>query len=327
LNGWFVDEGCKKRCGISDECVSALDGTDRASFFWREKMAEEIEGGGLSVCECACASGTADGIEQLLARDVMQCGVASIDRKQPVQKAIRLLIERDITGLAVTHKGHLEGMLSEKDLLGLLHETRYFPGLVEDYWTCGVMSFNVETKLAVIRNHLIGNPFRHAPILYRGRIAGMITRADLIRVYKERFRPQTEASNATSRDKLLAEDAMRYGLMAVGPDMPLYDAMDRMARHRVNGLPVVGERLRLLGIITVKDLLDCIDKPEAIGASVGAFMTRNVVTFDRKASLRRVCECLIENDFHQVPILDGNRLVGIIGRSDILRYRASALKR
>jgi CBS domain-containing protein len=290
-------------------------------------MNEDIEGGSVSVCECACVSETADGTGQLLARDVMQCGVASIDRKQPVQNAIRLLIERNVSGLAVTREGRLEGMLSEKDLLRLLYETRYFPGLVEDYWTCGVMSFDVETKLAVIHDHLVRHSFRHAPIVYRGRIAGMITRADLVRVYKERFRPRTEEANTAGGDDLLAEDAMKHGLLTVGPNTPLYEAMDMIARHRVTGLPVVDERLNLLGIITEKDMLDCVAKPEAIGASVGAFMTRNVVTFDRKTSLRHICECLIENDFHRVPIMDGTRLVGIISRSDILRYRASALKR
>ena len=56
-------------------------------------------------------------------------------------------------------------------------------------------------------------------------------------------------------------------------------------------------------------------------------MTRNVIGFDRKASLHRICACLIENDFHRVPVVDGTRLVGIISRSDILKHRAAVFKR
>ena len=280
-----------------------------------------------SVCQCARVPEPVDVIAQLLARDVMQCGVVSIDRKEPVQKAVMLLIERNISGLPVTHEGRLDGMLSEKDLLRLLYETQYLPGLVEDYMSHAVTSFDVEENLAVIQKHLVEHSFRRVPILYQDRIAGMITRADLVRAYKERFRPPTEMSEETGSDELLAEDAMKYGLLTVGPDTPLYDAMDMIARHHITGLPVVDEGLNLLGIITEKDVLNCIDKPEAIGASVEAFMTRNVVTFDRKTSLHHICECLIENDFHRVPIMDGTRLVGLISRSDILKHRAVVFKR
>lgn len=279
-----------------------------------------------SLGQSTCEPNTADSIEQLLARDVMQCGVVSVDRKEPVQKAIMVLIERNISGLTVTHEGRLEGMLSEKDLLKLLYESQYLPGLVEDYMTRDVVSFDVEDELTVIHKHLVEHSFRRVPILYQGRIAGMITRADLVRVYKDRFRPSTNAPDATGDDELLAEDAMKYGLLTVGVETPLYDAMDIIARHHVTGLPVVDEGMNLLGIITEKDVLDCVNNPEAIGASVGLFMTRDVVTFDRKTRLHDICECLIENGFHRVPILDGTRLVGIISRSDILKHRAAVFK-
>jgi len=274
-----------------------------------------------SVCQCTC------GTEHLLARDVMQCGVVSIDRKEPVQKAVMLLIEKNISGLPVTDDGSMVGVLSEKDLLRLLYETQYLPGLVEDYMSHAVTSFDVEETLAVVHKHLVEHSFRRVPILYEGRIAGMITRADLVRVYKEGFRPRTETLDATDSDELLAEDAMKYGLLTVDPDTPLYDAMDMIARHHITGLPVVDRGMNLLGIITEKDVLDCVNDPEAIGATVERFMTRDVVTFDRKTNLNRICECLIENDFHRVPIVDGTRLVGIISRSDILKNRAAVFKR
>ena len=280
-----------------------------------------------SICQCTCSSEPTDETKQLLARDVMQCGVVSIDRKESVQKAVMLLIERDISGLPVTHEGRLDGMLSQKDLLRLLYETQYLPGLVEDYMSDAVVSFDVEEKLAVIHKHLVEHSFRRVPILYQGRIAGMITRADLVRVYKERFRPPAETSDCCCDDELLAEDAMKCGLLTVYPDTPLYDAMDLIARHHITGLPVVDRGMNLLGIITEKDVLDCVDKPEAVGAAVEAFMTRDVVAFDRKTSLQRICACLTENDFHRVPILEGTRLVGIISRSDILKNRAAVFKR
>jgi CBS domain-containing protein len=256
----------------------------------------------------------------------MQCGVVSIDKHESVQKAVLTLIERNISGLPVTHEGRLVGMLSEKDLLELLYEASYLPGLVEEYMTADVTSFSVEDKLSDIQKHLVDHSFRRVPILYEDKIAGIITRADLVRIHKEKFRPANHDDNE-GRHVVLAEDVMKFGLLTVGPEAPLYDAMDMIVRHHVTGLPVVDHGMNLLGVITEKDLLDCINNPDAIGRTVGDFMTCDVVTFDRKASLDEICRCLIKNSFHRVPILDGTRLVGIIARSDILKHRAAVFKK
>ncbi len=103
--------------------------------------------------------------------------------------------------------------------------------------------------------------------------------------------------------------------------------MDLIARRHVTGIPVVDAQMKLLGIITEKDVLDYCLHPSPADATVAALMTSTVVAFDRKADLGLICECLITKDFHRVPIVDGGKLVGIISRSDILRSRAAAFKR
>jgi len=277
-----------------------------------------------TMCQSACSAGA--GIEQRTAKDVMQYGVVSIDRKAPVHEAVMLLLDKNISGLVVTGEGRLAGMLSEKDLLRLVHKTEYLPGLVEDYMTVNVTSFGVEDKLTDITKQLVESSFRRVPVLYQQRLAGMITRADLIRAYKERFRPTTDDTPPASQGEVLAEDVMKHGLLTAEPDTLLYDAMDMIARHHITGLPVVDEKMRLLGIITEKDILNCIVDSAPIDATVEAYMTTNVVSFDVKAGLDLICECLIERDFHRVPVVDRGRLVGIISRSDVLRKRVSSFK-
>ena len=119
---------------------------------------------------------------------------------------------------------------------------------------------------------------------------------------------------------------MRHGLLTVHPDTSLYDVMDMIARYRVTGLPVVDDAMHLLGIISEKDVLHCIVHPDRAKATIGTIMTTKVIAFDRKATLDQITRCLIENDFHRVPILDHGRLVGIISRSDILRKRVTVFK-
>ena len=120
---------------------------------------------------------------------------------------------------------------------------------------------------------------------------------------------------------------MRHGLLTVTVDAPLYEAMHLIARHHITGLPVVDGTMHLQGIITEKDVLGYCLRPFPAKTTVAAFMTTNVVAFDRKSSLELICECLIEKDFHRVPIVDQGRLVGIISRSDILGHRVAMFKR
>lgn len=269
--------------------------------------------------------GVCDSMEKLTAKDVMQYGVISVEKTEPVHRAVSLLLERGVSGLPVTSEGRLVGMISERDLLRVVHKSEYLPGQVGDYMTAEVVSFDVDDPLSTISERLTRSAFRRVPVLLHKRtLAGIITRADLIRFYKNRLFP---AAAAGPKRELLAEDVMRRGLLTVTPDAPLTDAMDLIARRHVTGIPVVDPQMTLLGIITEKDVLDYCLHPSPADATVATLMTSTVVAFDRKAELDLVCECLITKDFHRVPIVDGGKLVGIISRSDILRSRAAAFKR
>ncbi len=263
--------------------------------------------------------------EKLTAKDVMQYGVISVDKTEPVYRAVSLLLERGISGLPVTSEGRLVGMISERDLLRVVHKNEYLPGQVGDYMTAGVVSFDVDDPLATISERLCHSAFRRVPVLLHKRtLAGIITRADLIRFYKNRLYPSVAVD---PKPALLAEDVMRRGLLAVAPEAPLAQAMDVIVRRHVTGIPVVDPQMLLLGIITEKDVLEYCLHPSPADATVASRMTSTVVAFDRKTDLSVICECLITKDFHRVPIVESGKLVGIISRSDILRSRAAAFKR
>lgn len=263
--------------------------------------------------------------EKLTAKDVMQYGVISVEKTEPVYRAVSLLLERGISGLPVTSEGCLVGMISERDLLRVVHKNEYLPGQVGDYMSAQVVSFDVDDPLSTISERLTRSAFRRVPVLLHKRtLAGIITRADLIRFYKNRLFP---SAGTGPKRVLLAEDVMRRGLLTLPPEASLLEAMDLIARRHVTGIPVVDPQMTLLGIITEKDVLDYCLHPSPAEATVASRMTSTVVAFDRKADLNLVCECLITKDFHRVPIVDGGKLVGIISRSDILRSRAAAFKR
>ena len=117
----------------------------------------------------------------LKAKDIMTINVISICKDAPIYDAIRLLVDKNITGLPVVNDDMtIAGVISEKDMLKLLYDLESEGGKVEDYMTQTAVSFDENDDLSDICNCFIKNPFRRVPILADGKLVGIISRADVV---------------------------------------------------------------------------------------------------------------------------------------------------
>ena len=259
--------------------------------------------------------------EKTKAKDITQYGVATIDKNASVYQAVALMVKRSVTGLPVVDESGLLGLISEKDVLKLLYDTELVEGCVGDYMTTDILTFDENDDLAGICRCLIQKSFRRVPIMRQGRLAGIISRADLIKANKDKFRPGTTYNDSTSKPAaVLAKDVMKSGLLTVRLSTPIYEAMEILATKNVTGLPVVDDAFNLLGVVSEKDILKLLYNPGAKPGLVRDYMTRDVVGFEKNTPLFDICDCLISNNFRRVPILDNGKLVGIISRTDIMAY-------
>ncbi len=264
------------------------------------------------------------------AQDIMQCGITAVSHDESVYKAIGILADNHIGGLPVVDGPALVGLISEKDVLELLFQADFLPGVVKEYMTTDVVTFGVEDHLSDICECLMTHSFRRVPIVHEGRLAGLITRSDLIRARKDRFAPQGQTVRCR-REDLQAQDVMKCGLLTVREDTPIHSVINTLATRHVTGLPVVDDCMRLIGIVTEKDVLKLLYDPQAVDCCVEQVMTEEVVSFNKDDSLFDICECLTHNSFYRVPVLDEGRLVGTISRADlmvyVLRNKSVVLKR
>lgn len=251
----------------------------------------------------------------------MQCGVVSVGQDESVYTAIGMLVEKRLSGLPVINHGELAGIISEKDILSLLHESDHVMGQVRDYMTTEVVCFDIENTLEEIGFSLINNNFRRVGILREGKLCGVISRSDLIQHYvSTRKKTSAEVGDNASQRGVLARDVMKCGLLTVSKETSLHEAADILSSRRVTGLPVVDSGMHLQGIVSEKDILRTLFVSPQTGLLVNDIMTEDVVSFSHQDSLYEICDCLIHNDFRRVPILDNGRLVGIISRADITMF-------
>ena len=120
---------------------------------------------------------------------------------------------------------------------------------------------------------------------------------------------------------LTAKEVMTRDVITVTSQTPVTKVVKLLAENHITGVPVVGDDMALLGMVTEKDVLRLLDQddhnPEA---TVEDFMTTPAIYFDENESLKAISDCLTNYDFRRVPIASGDKLVGIISRHDILMH-------
>ncbi len=120
---------------------------------------------------------------------------------------------------------------------------------------------------------------------------------------------------------LKAKDIMTKDVITVKKDVPIYNALELIAKHNISGLPVVEDDMTLVGIVSEKDILSLFyDGEDERVKTVDDYMTQPPLFFDEEESLLDVCDFLRKNVFRRVPITSKGKLVGIISIRDVIEY-------
>ena len=117
------------------------------------------------------------------------------------------------------------------------------------------------------------------------------------------------------------EGITRTDALTVTPDMAIRRAVALLVESKAAGAPVVDDSGTLCGLLTQKDCfrptLQASYYQEWKG-TVGDYMTTNVISLPASADLMTAAEAFLEHPHRIFPVVDGNRLVGLLRRSDVL---------
>lgn len=115
-----------------------------------------------------------------------------------------------------------------------------------------------------------------------------------------------------------AKEIMSRDPLVVHADDPALDAAVMIVGREISGLPVVGDDMHLVGIITEKDVLKLLIEVDP-DRRVRDYMTTDVKSFDSSKSVVDICAHLFLHDIKRVPIVQDGKLVGIVSRRDVIR--------
>jgi IMP dehydrogenase len=116
-----------------------------------------------------------------------------------------------------------------------------------------------------------------------------------------------------------AENGMIYDPITIQRGSTVKAALDLMAEYHIGGIPVVDENMKLVGIVTNRDLRF----ENNIERLVDEVMTKeNLVTTHQQVDLAAAAEILQENKIEKLPVVDGDgKLVGLITYKDITKAK------
>lgn len=121
--------------------------------------------------------------------EIMSTEVVSVTPDTPISRVIELLVENDITGIPVVDSDEqLVGVVTEKDVMGVLSGPEETWGHVSDSMTDAVVSFDQNDDVIAVCECLVNNHFRRVPIRNEGHLVGIISRRDLIKYIIEPIR-------------------------------------------------------------------------------------------------------------------------------------------
>jgi CBS domain-containing protein len=143
---------------------------------------------------------------------------------------------------------------------------------------------------------------------------------------------------------LKAKDIMTKDLITVPPGMEIVKAARILLEKGINGVPVV-DRGKLVGILCQSDLIaqqkklpvpsvfTLLDGFIPLGSTkqfekafqkiaattVADAMTSNPVTIGPESPMEEIANLMVDRNFHTIPVVEKGRLVGIVGKEDVLR--------
>ena len=128
-------------------------------------------------------------LSSITVKDYMAGNVVTFTPDTNILDAVRILVERRISGAPVIDKrGNIVGMLSEKDCMEVMLRAAYFEesgGKVADYMSHSVRTVNMEDSLVDVAKMFIKDAFRRYPVVRDNVLVGQISRGDVLRALEK----------------------------------------------------------------------------------------------------------------------------------------------
>ena len=129
-------------------------------------------------------------------------------------------------------------------------------------------------------------------------------------------------------EKIKVGSIMTRKVMTIGPNASIVEVQDLFVNHDYNALPVV-KNGKLVGIISKLDLMKVFSSGteftisgyfQGLSEKASDIMHAPIVEVGPEDDLMTVVDYMVEYKLRSIPVTEGNVLVGIISRGDVIKH-------
>jgi SulP family sulfate permease len=306
----------------------------------------------------------------LTAADVMRRDVTSVAPGAPLREVVESMLVNGRRSLPVVEGGRVVGLITNGDLvqrgglgvrLELLRTLAWSDVRAEldgltgvartaaEIMTPSPVTIPADTPLPRAAQLMTRRRLKRLPVVdERGKLAGMLSRVDLLRAAAGLGRRGTEAPKAVGfPGDLPVERVMRQDVPAVLPHAPLPEVLQAIVSTRLNMALVLDDQRRVLGMITDAELMDRmagalrpgllkslmkrvpfsqvapsdpLAAQHARARRAADLMVTGVPTAGPATPLGEATAAMLRGDHKVLAVVDAEgRLLGMVDRADLLR--------
>ncbi len=117
------------------------------------------------------------------------------------------------------------------------------------------------------------------------------------------------------------------GVLTVSPELTVADAVQFLAEKRVGAAVVSSDGVTPLGILSERDIVRELGRRGAtvLQARITDIMTRKLITCSVSDTSDSVLEKMTEGRFRHLPVMKGDRMIGLISIGDVVKARLGEL--
>jgi CBS domain-containing protein len=109
-----------------------------------------------------------------------------------------------------------------------------------------------------------------------------------------------------------AKDIMTRDIITVPPTMTIRNLATTLIKNQISGAPVAGKNGKILGVVSEADIV------AKKGKDVKAIMSKKIISVGEDTAVEEIARLMTMQKIKRVPVMRGERVVGIVSRADIV---------
>jgi len=256
------------------------------------------------------------------AQQLMTKDFAVINEDETISRALSMLENTD--ALVVMKGKEYRGIITEKDII----RAKIPPNAKVKSFVKHTPKIEPDTPIEEIARLMLESDIYHLPVFQGDKLVGIVRDDDLLKRIVEEQLGNEQVSNFMSSQPI-----------TISPDDNIGKVVKLFKEKDISRLPVV-EDGKIVGIITVRDLLEKVIHPEEkpeygefiaekkryLKIPVKGVMTEKPIVMSPDAKVKDVIEEMLKNNIGGMLIAENEKLVGIVTKKDLLEPIASHRK-